>query len=63
MNAEKKLKRSETGDYRHPTQFLSYEKSKNNPFNDTTKIGDDDIVPFVVADETADLKKMQKYTW
>lgn len=58
-----KKKRGEDGDFRHPDHFLSYEKSKNNPFSDKTKIGDDDIVPFVVADETDDLKKKQKYVW
>ena len=62
MEVKKKVKRSQQRDYRHPTQYLSYEKSKSNPF-ETNKIGEDDIVPFVVADEVQDLQKKQKYVW
>ena len=63
LNTQKKLKRSQITDFRHPTQFVSYERSKDNPLEDKNKIGDDDIVAFVVADETDDLQKKQKYTW
>jgi len=62
MEVKKKVKRSQQGDYRHPTHYISYEKTKNNPF-ETNKIGEDDIVPFVVADEVQDLQKKQKYVW
>jgi len=61
MDTEKKVKRSQR-DFRHPTQFMSYEKSKDNTF-DKTKINEDDIVPFVVVDEVGDLRKKQKYVW
>lgn len=63
INNQKKLKRSQISDFRHPTQFLSYEKNKENPLADNNKIGEDDIVAFVVADEADDLQKKQKYTW
>jgi len=63
MEVKKKVKKSQQGDYRHPTQYISYERSKNNPFDMNNKIGDDDIVPFVVADEVQDLQKKQKYVW
>jgi len=56
------MKRSQLRDFRHPTQFLSYERSRENVF-DKNKIGEDDIVPFVVADEVGDLQKKQKYVW
>jgi len=60
---KKKVKKSKITDFRHPTQYISDEPSKFNEFLATDKINQDDIVPFVVADETEDLKKTQKYVW